>query len=103
MCCASRVPTRPNARISEIASIPRMTRRNGGGLRSHCWRIPLAAAAHVSVIHAAESIVTITAARRAADSGAPDRRHAMSVAHTSVAASAIGIKTNAAITGSLSR
>jgi hypothetical protein len=102
MYCAMRVPTRPKARISEMTTMPTITRRNGGGVRSHRCRIPLIAATHVSAIHAAESTATITAARRAADSVAPERRHAANVAHASVVASMTGIKMNAAITGSLS-
>ena len=47
---------------------------------------------HVSAIHAAESTATITAARRAADSVAPERRHAVNVAHASVVASMTGIE-----------
>ena len=64
--------------------------------------MPLLAATHVSAIHAAVSMPTITAVRRAADSLAPERRQAVSVAQTSVAASAMGITTKAAMTGSLS-
>ena len=85
-----------------MTTMPRITKRKGGGVRSHRCRIPLLAAAHVSAIHTAVSTPTITAVRRDADSVAPERRHAVNVAHARVVARSKGITTNAAMTGSLS-
>src|SRR5512139_2825043 len=72
-------PLKAIARPRAMIAITRNAK--GGGVRSHSRSIPLAAATHVTAIHAPAAMTLTAVARRTAWIGAPDQRHAAAVPH----------------------